>query len=352
MLRYSVIERLTQTSSVIQQYMKRRSDDDAGARKIRLLSVHEVADVHKEPGIISGYVPHGSPWVCVRGLFLATNETINFWTHFLPSLYFIWKLAELRHSLDFSDSYTWPYICYMLTTCVYPFVSCVAHAFSSMSVRAAHVGFFIDYAAISIFSYGVGVLYRSYCFPKDLLGTVYSDYFIHVCFVNTIVCTFLACRSRFLQRSFWQKRTRLLAFLVPYAWDNVPLLYRLLTCAETRPWTPCRPSDALHLRQVAASMLGSFFYGTHLPERMAPGTFDIIGHSHNFLHILGIVATNEQMNGARLDMDEARAPHHPDGVDLDLWATWGGLLAVAINMLIVAVSVVAMSRKLGREKNF
>ena len=35
-----------------------------------------------------------------------------------------------------------------------------------------------------------------------------------------------------------------------------------------------------HTRQFVFAALGAFLYTTHLPERLSPGTFDIIGHSH------------------------------------------------------------------------
>ncbi|XP_043222544.1 membrane progestin receptor gamma-like [Amphibalanus amphitrite] len=354
MIRYSALERLQHTSGVVRQYV-RRAAGQVGRHSPRLLSVHEVAAVHREPGIISGYVPHGSSWTCVRSLFLPTNETVNFWTHFLPALYFVWRLASLPgSSLEPADPFTWPFVCYLFTCCLYPLVSSGAHAFSPISVKAAHVGFFVDYAAVSMFGYGVGVMYRAYCFPRRLLNSAYSDWFMCVCFANTCLSTALACLSRFLRRSRWRKRCRVLAYLVPYLWDHAPLLLRVLDCGPEADRDDCRPSDAYHLHQLGAFLAGSLLYSTHWPERIAPGTFDVIGHSHNLLHVLSIYATYQQMSGGLLDLEAVRS--HGAGLvegaadrHLQLWATWGALAAIVVNLAIVAVSVVAMFRKVKRE---
>ncbi|KAF0302029.1 Membrane progestin receptor gamma [Amphibalanus amphitrite] len=252
MIRYSALERLQHTSGVVRQYV-RRAAGQVGRHSPRLLSVHEVAAVHREP-------------VC----FCPPNETVNFWTHFLPALYFVWRLASLPgSSLEPADPFTWPFVCYLFTCCLYPLVSSGAHAFSPISLTAT----------------------GSVC----------------VCFANTCLSTALACLSRFLRRSRWRKRCRVLAYLVPYLWDHAPLLLRVLDCGPEADRDDCRPSDAYHLHQLGAFLAGSLLYSTHWPERIAPGTFDVIGHSHNLLHVLSIYATYQQMSGGLLDLEAVRS---------------------------------------------
>lgn len=116
--------------------------------------------------------PKSSAWQCVLSLFDATNETLNFWTHFLPSWYFMWVLKGLAETLDFQhDPYTWPLLCYMFACCIFPLASAVAHTFNTMSEKARHVCFFLDYSALSLFSFGVAMSYYAYCFPSGLVGS-------------------------------------------------------------------------------------------------------------------------------------------------------------------------------------
>nr|KAG5692367.1 hypothetical protein BaRGS_007980 [Batillaria attramentaria] len=60
----------------------------------------EMPEHFHEHFIVRGYRhPKSSAWQCILSLFDATNETLNFWTHFLPSWYFLWVLK------GFADKY-------------------------------------------------------------------------------------------------------------------------------------------------------------------------------------------------------------------------------------------------------
>lgn len=294
-------------------------DWSVGLRRQSLLTVDQVPPSHREPAIITGYRPHQStPAQCLASVFVAHNETLNFWTHFIPAWYFVWKLIDLGTvTLDFyNDSYTCAFLAYMLTICVYPLISCSAHAFSSMSDSARHICYFLDYGALSIYSYGAGILYRSYVLPRDLLGSAaFCTVFTYGCLVCAILCTVSACYSRFTASPLALKILRLGAFALPFAWMSLPLLLRLVQCAEIDECGAASLSH--HARQFVVAIFGAFAYALHVPERLAPGRFDIVGHSHQWLHICGILATHEQMHGALLDLQERR----------DLIVRSGGLLS-------------------------
>ncbi|MEE6527435.1 hypothetical protein FKM82_028816 [Ascaphus truei] len=52
----------------------------------RLLTVQQVPRVFHEDSIICGYrSPRSSATACVLSLFQMTNETLNIWTHFIPT---------------------------------------------------------------------------------------------------------------------------------------------------------------------------------------------------------------------------------------------------------------------------
>lgn len=52
----------------------------------QLLQVHQIPRVFWEDGIMSGYRrPTSSALDCVLSSFQMTNETVNIWTHFLPT---------------------------------------------------------------------------------------------------------------------------------------------------------------------------------------------------------------------------------------------------------------------------
>uniref|UniRef100_A0A8B9SEG6 Progestin and adipoQ receptor family member 6 n=2 Tax=Apteryx TaxID=8821 RepID=A0A8B9SEG6_APTOW len=52
----------------------------------QIFQVHQVPRIFWEDGIMSGYRhPKSSALDCILSSFQMTNETINIWTHFLPT---------------------------------------------------------------------------------------------------------------------------------------------------------------------------------------------------------------------------------------------------------------------------
>lgn len=264
-----------------------------------------------ESYIVKGYRnPKSSPSQCILSLFAATNETLNFWTHFLPSFYFMWVLRDLHIALDFRhDSFSWPLLCYMVMCCIYPLASAVAHLFNTMSDKARHICFFLDYSAISAMSFSVALSYKAYCFPKSLRFTVIGDWYIPVAFINAILCITVSCKSRFLPACAFRKIFRLGALGVPCLFTIIPIIYRLLAGTEEEQNLT---SQLYHTLSFLFLFMSAFLYGSHLPERWFPGSFDIIGHSHQLFHVCSILGTMHQMQGIYYDMQERKAELMPD----------------------------------------
>ena len=275
-----------------------------------LYKVEQVPEHFHELFILRGYRhPKSSALQCVLSVFDATNETLNFWTHFLPSIYFLWVLKGLAQTLDARhDPYTWPLLGYVSVCCVFPLASAVAHTFNTMSHKARHICFFLDYSALSVFTLGVATAYRAYSFPFRLCDTWYGRYFVWGAVVNSVLCTTLACETRFMRPSLLRKILRLGAFALPYVYDSAPLLFRLVFCDADE----CRlASSYFHTRQFVFAFLAAFLYVTHLPERFYPGQFDIVGHSHQLFHVSSILATFDQLQAILLDMQQRRVARLP-----------------------------------------
>ncbi|CAG2069242.1 unnamed protein product, partial [Timema podura] len=74
---------------------------------------YEVTSASRQFCIRSGYRPECSSFCqCVASLFHSTNETANFWTSFLPGLYFTYLLMT---SYRTDSSHLLPYFGYLLT---------------------------------------------------------------------------------------------------------------------------------------------------------------------------------------------------------------------------------------------
>ncbi|XP_051580329.1 membrane progestin receptor gamma-A-like isoform X3 [Myxocyprinus asiaticus] len=308
----------------------------------RVFTINQVPKVFHEDGIMSGYRhPCSSAKDCVLSLFQLTNETLNIWTHFLPTWFFLWKLLTVVLVQGYwQDPFTWPLLLFLLSCCVYPLASSCAHTFSTMSERARHICFFFDYAALSFYSLAV---------------------------VNSIVSTALACYSR-LGLPFFQynchsikgssgkvdeklcRCLRIMAFVYPYLFDNIPLFYRIFVC--TGKGCTVNEANTVHYQHTALAALTSFLFATHLPERLAPGSFDYIGHSHQLFHVFAIFGTYFQMTAIELDMAARRQWLHAHLPPITLSNTVGAaFLCVTSSLCVIYVFSIALFSTRGMKKN-
>ncbi|NXE98968.1 MPRGB protein, partial [Menura novaehollandiae] len=299
----------------------------------RLLSIHQVPEGYREQGILFGYrPPRSSAAACLLSVFQLTNETLNIWTHLVPSWYFLWMLlGKLREGWD--DAGAWPFLAYLGTCCLYPLASSCAHTFSTMSGRARHLCYCCDYAALSLYSLGSALAYSAYVFPLEWVGSTFHDFYIPMAVFNTIISTGLSCYSRFLEaeRPRLSKASRTLAFVYPYIFDSIPLFYRLSRCAAGG----CSEgSIPLHVRHTLCAFLTCFIFTSHLPESLAPGHFDFIGHSHQVFHVCGIAGTHFQMEAIAMDMAE-RQGRLPVPSSLETFGSLG--MGAAASLAIIGI---------------
>uniref|UniRef100_A0A8D3DPC0 Progestin and adipoQ receptor family member VI n=1 Tax=Scophthalmus maximus TaxID=52904 RepID=A0A8D3DPC0_SCOMX len=306
----------------------------------QLFNIQQVPKVFREDSIISGYRhPRSSALDCVLSSFQMNNETINIWTHFLPTWYFLWRFCVLCSTLNFlSDSYTWPLLVYMVLICIYPFTSSCAHTFSTMSPESRHICYFFDYGALSLYSLGCAISYGYYVMPDCWVNSFLHQHFVPIAIGNTLFCTSLSCYSRFLELQFPQrsKALRTGAFVIPFIFDTVPLFYRILLCCGGS----CSPSSALssHCYHLLFAFLTCFLFTAHLPERLAPGRFDYFGHSHQLFHVSAVVGTHFQMEGVIADMAARRAWLLAQGATPSFLGTVGVLVAsLVLNLGVIGV---------------
>ncbi|XP_029353765.1 membrane progestin receptor gamma-B isoform X3 [Echeneis naucrates] len=288
-------------------------------------------------------------------------------------MYFLWKLVTVvLMQTVWRDSFTWPLLIFLLSCCIYPLASSCAHTFSTMSARARHICFFFDYGALSFYSLGSAVIYSAYVFPDKWVNSLFHRWYVPIAVLNAVICTSLACYSRlglpFLQYSHdiikrfqesqspkFSKCLRAVAFAYPCLFDNIPLFYRVFLCVGEG----CTDNDTniLHCYHISLAFLTGFLFATHLPERLAPGSFDYIGHSHQLFHVCGILGTHFQMKAIEQDMVTRR----PWLIQHSIPVTFSNSVGVALLCLVVNLSIIilyslpllssAVSREKKRVKN-
>ncbi|XP_061671351.1 membrane progestin receptor gamma-B-like isoform X4 [Syngnathoides biaculeatus] len=325
--------------------------------------------VFHEDGIISGYrSPCSSAMDCILSLFQLTNETLNIWTHFLPTWYFFWKLISVvLIQTAWQHTFTWPLVILIISSCIYPLASSCAHTFNSMSGRVRHVCFYFDYGALSLYSLGSAVAYSAYVFPDKWVNGIFHQCFIAVALLNSMICTGLACYSRlglpFLhqnqdvvkrfsecQKPRFSKVLRVVAFAYPYLFDSIPLFYRLFLCEGE--YCTVNNSNVFHYTHIALAFLTGFLFATHLPERLAPGSFDYIGHSHQLFHVFGVLGTQFQVMAIERDMLLRRSWLLDHSLPITFANSVGvTLLCLLVNLIILLLfSLPLLSEPVGQRK--
>ncbi|NXH50185.1 MPRGB protein, partial [Dicaeum eximium] len=256
---------------------------------------------YRELGILSGYrPPRSSACQCLLSLFGMNNETLNIWTHLVPAGYFLWLLAaQVRDGR--AEPGAGPFLAYLGTCALYPLASSAAHTFGALGQRGRTRGYCCDYAALSLYGLGSALAYSAFVFPLEWVGSTFHDFYVPVAVFNSVLSTGLSCYSRFLEveRPCLSKAFRTLAFVYPYIFDSIPVFYRLSRgCSEG--------SLPLHSRHSLCALLTFLSFTSRLPERLAPGSFDFIGHSHQVFHVCGILGTLFQLEAVSMDMAERR----------------------------------------------
>ncbi|XP_033097205.1 membrane progestin receptor gamma-like isoform X2 [Anneissia japonica] len=274
---------------------------------VKLFSADQLPSVFHEPFILNGYRASETSVVeCIKSTLQCTNETVNFWTHFVPFLYTVWRIVHLRYYLDFvNDPFTWPLLGLLICISLCLSASCFAHLFNCLSERACHICYFFDYSSLGIYSLASCIAYRYYVFPHCLMNTEYFNIYIPIGALNAILwCTFGACWSRFMNMGLFRHLFRLSVLIVPYVFCSLPLLYRVFVCPDKE----CEAASVtVHRQHFVAAFCSAFIFATHLPERLAPGKFDVFLHSHQLFHVITATGTILQVNSVIIDMNDRRA---------------------------------------------
>ncbi|XP_070802131.1 membrane progestin receptor epsilon [Pituophis catenifer annectens] len=279
----------------------------------------EVPDDFVECFILSGYRRlHCSAQECLASVLQPTNETLNFWTHFIPLLLFVGKFCRLlvlreAGDLPFHHPALLPLWCYASGVLLTFAMSCTAHVFSCLSLRLRAAFFYLDYASISYYGFASTVAYHYYLLPKlsllqprmlsrylqQRLGwhvdcsapiAAYSALVLPVAFALAVACTVACCKSR-SEWCAYPFAIRTFVFVMPLSMACPIMLESLLFDLQDH-----NPTLFLHFyRRYFWLLVAAFFNISKIPERIHPGLFDIIGHSHQLFHIFTFLSIYDQM---------------------------------------------------------
>jgi hypothetical protein len=159
----------------------------------------------------------------------------------------------------------------------------------------------------------------------------------------------MSSSSRFILNKKKRLLYRLVPFVVQYCLVHIPLFYRFLyyyypqglaSCnflfavfsSSNSNYTPSvvtsnatsatsftdqvyhygffkNKSDLFYIIQFLAACASAFFYALHVPERVWPGKFDVVGQSHQIFHLTSFLTTWAQLQAIKCDMNEFIIEH-------------------------------------------
>uniref|UniRef100_A0A3B4TPV0 Progestin and adipoQ receptor family member 8 n=1 Tax=Seriola dumerili TaxID=41447 RepID=A0A3B4TPV0_SERDU len=233
----------------------------------------DVPPLFRERFILGGYRPVGLSWRSyVLSLFQIHNETLNVWSHLLAAVCVLLRFMGPEgqgFSLDVSSL---PLVLY----CSSNYCACcsaVAHLLQSHSEHAHYSLFFLDYVGVAVYQYGCALH----------AGTGLFIFLPAAALLAWFSCATCCYAKLHFRRPYplHRKLCQVVPMGVAYLLDISPIAHRLATYS----WTNSTALP-LHFLQVVLFLLSAFFFSCPVPERFAPGRYDIVGHGHQLFHIL------------------------------------------------------------------
>lgn len=223
------------------------------------------------------------------------NETVNIYTHLLPSLVTI-PAALYLHSILSSryDTATHADIvalsCYFAGAAFCLGMSAIYHTISNHSPLVARIGNAFDYVGIVGLitgSFIPSVYYGFFCAPRlqVLYWTMIS--------VIGLGCSAVSVIPRFRRPEWRSFRAGMfismgLSAIFPVCHGVLMYGLRQMRMQIGLDWL---------LLQGFLYILGAVIYAARVPERLAPGKFDILGSSHQIFHTLVVFAAIAHLVG-------------------------------------------------------
>ncbi|KAL4240114.1 Progestin and adipoQ receptor member 3 [Mactra antiquata] len=288
---------------------------DLKEKDIPLYDYKEIPEFLKgNPFVTNGYRVSLPFTLCLKSMFIWTNETINIWSHLGGFFLFIFfmlydNIIEIPHNGgSFADHaiVTIGLICYQF--CM--LCSAGFHMFGCHSERASKRWLAVDLAGILIGVIGCylpAVHYAFYCL------SIWRDIYLITIAVLSGLIVFVQFHPQYFTNHWFHQRIAVYIGLVAYGVIPATHWYFL-----NGGWSSeiVRMFIPKVVTMYCLGMLAFAFYITKFPERFFPGWFNFIGSSHNLWH-MGIVVAFVWMQTCLWIMMDYRK-HHPCLQDLQI----------------------------------
>lgn len=302
--------------------VKAKFKERKSGKHVLLYNISDVPPGLQESFVRTGYrKPYSTTWECLQSLFYINNESFNMWSHIIAVLYFIVRytvvLLELRQPSSPQRDFYWPMLSSFIGTVTVYTLSATAHLFNSKSEQMHRIFYFFDYAGISIYTYTSGQVMYYYNRPINTNWRIFESALMYTLLGAglSFLATFYSCKSKV----HLQKYGPVIRIIPVFAgWLNTVLAPTVgVTMCSCHDVTTCQSfvscNELLityYWRHCFCSIASGVIYGSRLPERLLPGTFDIIGSSHHFLHIFGALSTEYAFKILEVALESRQDPRN------------------------------------------
>lgn len=228
--------------------------------------------------------PANSVRECLISVASIHSETVNIWTHLIGALCvavtFTLFLIDNHAQMDYSDYISFSAFFVSAILCLT--FSTLLHVFINYSPRVMVIVSKLDYMGINILIFGsmIPVIHYSfYCYFK--LKTIYIGVLFFLSIASMIGTSSAACaKPQF--RPF-----KAILFIALGLYGAAPATHACILHGMSRMFQ----MGFLYLCIMAVTyIVGGVTYAIRVPERFFPGRFDIVGQSHQILHVAVILA--------------------------------------------------------------
>ncbi|AED92823.1 Heptahelical transmembrane protein 1 [Arabidopsis thaliana] len=284
---------------------KKRKTQQKTMKRRELMSYCELPEYMKDNEYILNY--YRADW-SIRDAFFSVfsfhNESLNVWTHLIGFIFFVaLTVANIIHHDGFfpvdakspGNVTRWPFFVFLGGSMFCLLASSICHLFCCHSKELNVFLLRIDYAGITamiITSFFPPIFYIFQCTPRW--------YFIYLAGITsmgifTIITLFTPSLSAPKYRAF-----RALLFASMGLFGIVPAAHALVV-----NWgNPQRNVTLVYeLLMAVFYLVGTGFYVGRVPERLKPGWFDRVGHSHQIFHVFVLLGALSHYAAALLFLD-------------------------------------------------
>ncbi|KAH8176146.1 hemolysin-III related domain-containing protein [Sarocladium implicatum] len=302
--------RTTLQASTDSMLTQPRPEDAPAAANVKrqvgetLLAIGEVPEWLVENEFVhTGYRPAcGSIKKSVQSILAIHNETVNIWSHILGCILFL-VIPVYVFTTEIPPRYKVAtredvFVCtvYFLGVAVCFFLSSTYHIVANHSSRYHSLYVQFDYLGILILMYTAHIPLIYYGFACD--HPLRNGYWALVT-VLAVACGVMTMQPRF--KDIKAKQLRGACYSAFGASSLAPIIHAVVKYG----WEVQRERMGLVWWGLVAvfNIIGVAAYAAKIPERFFPGRFDIIGQSHQIMHVSVVVAAMMHVMGCLGDFD-------------------------------------------------